>query len=73
MTNIRQICAVVVLTLALAFSTIAGDMQAPGITSSGDMQTPSVSAAGDMQFPSATADPLTEMALGFLLNLSSLL
>ena len=73
MRNIQQVCAVAALTLTIAFSTLAGEIQAPGVTAAGVMQTPGVTAAGVIQFPGATADPMTEMALGFLLNLSSLL
>ncbi|HYX71232.1 MAG TPA: hypothetical protein VE732_00555 [Nitrososphaera sp.] len=74
MRNIQHVCAVAVLTLILAFSTLAGEIQAPGVTAAaGVIQPPGVSTAGEIQLPGATADPLTEMALGFLLNLSSLL
>jgi hypothetical protein len=75
MTNFRQFCAAVTLMLVLTFSAFAGDIQLPGqtVTFAGDTQTPGVTAAGEILTPGATADPLTEMALGFLLNLSSLL
>jgi hypothetical protein len=84
MRNIKQLCVAAVLTLVITIPTFAGVIQTPGdtvngvtpppdATATGEMQTPGVNAAGDMQFPGATTDPLTEMALGFLLNLSSLL
>ena len=73
MSNIRQICTVVVLTLVLASSAIAGDMQAPGITSSGEISLPGETVAGEISTPGVTADMVTEIALGILLNVSSLL
>lgn len=73
MRSIRQFCAVFVLTLVLALSAFAGDMGFPGITAPGEMQTPGVTAADEISIPGVTVDPLTEMSLGFLLNLSSLL
>ncbi|HEV2912036.1 MAG TPA: hypothetical protein VGX92_01860 [Pyrinomonadaceae bacterium] len=84
MKNIRQVCAAAVLTLTLAFTTFAGVIQAPGVTTTSEMsfpgvtaqgvtEAPGVTAMGDMQTPGATTNPMTEMALGFLLNLSSLL
>jgi hypothetical protein len=48
--------------MALAFSAFAGDMLTPGVNAQGEMST-----------PGATANTVTEMALGFLLNVSSLL
>jgi len=59
---IRQFCAVTGLTMALAFSAFAGDMLTPGVNAPGEIST-----------PGATANTVTEMALGFLLNVSSLL
>lgn len=73
MKTFRHFCTAVVLTLSLALSAFAGEMQFPGITATGDMQAPGVSAAGEIQLPGATADTVTEMALGFLLNVSSLI
>jgi hypothetical protein len=48
-------------------------MSFPGVTAQGVTEAPGVTAMGDMQTPGATTNPMTEMALGFLLNLSSLL
>jgi hypothetical protein len=82
MKQLKQLCAAVLLTLALALSAFAGNMEYPGVTSqstqpsaTGNMDTPAVtssqpSAAGEMSAPGATTsiDPLTVLALGLLQN-----
>ena len=73
MRNIQQLCAAGVLTLIITISAFAGVIQTPGVTAAGEMLTPGVAATGETQFPGATADPMTDILLGFLLNLSSLL
>ena len=64
MKRLQQFCVITTLTLTLALSAFAGEMGCPGVTAAGEMQFPGVS---------ATADPVTEVALGFLLNAASLL
>jgi hypothetical protein len=71
--NVRQFCIAVVFTIGLTIPVFAGEIQLPGENASVKPQTPGTTAAGEISFPGATADPLTEMALGFLLNVSSLL
>lgn len=80
MRNFGQFCrkgfTVSVLVIALACSTLAGDIPYPGVTAtdsptlSGDMQHPvvssSVTTSGEMQFPGATVDPVTEIVLSLL-------
>jgi hypothetical protein len=73
MRTIQQLCVAGVLTLIFTISAAAGVMQTPGVTAGGDMLTPGVTAAGEIQFPGATGNPMTDVLLGFLLNLSSLL
>ena len=70
MRSIRQFCAAFGLTIVLAFSAFAGDMLGPGVTANGEMGCPGATTAGDIQLP---GDLATEIALDFLLNLSSLL
>jgi hypothetical protein len=62
MKSIRKFFVASSLMIALAFSTFAGEMSAPGVTVAGEISTPGV-----------TADTVTEVALEFLLNVSSLL
>ncbi len=63
MRSFRRFCATFFLVLALFFPALAGDIQLPGVTAVSDITLP-----GD----SAAADPLMEIGLGILLNLSSL-
>ena len=82
MKNLRQFCATLILTLALAFTAFAGEIGFPGSTNPPPKQ--QSSAAGDTQFPGATStddpsstdmtalDPVTEAALGLLRSLLSL-
>lgn len=75
----RQFCATVILTLALAFSTFAGEIGFPGSTTPPPEQQSSISV--ETQFPGATStvdlsstttaalDPMTEAALGLLRSL----
>jgi hypothetical protein len=71
------------LVLALACSTLAGQIPYPGIadpppsTITGDVQYPNVAsppatAYGDMQYPGATDSTLTETALNMLQSVLSL-
>ncbi len=70
MKQLKQLCAAVLLTLALALSAFAGEMWGPGVTS----QSSQPSAAGEMWTPGATTsiDPLTVLALSLLQNALSL-
>lgn len=62
MKNLRQLCASFVLTLALALSTIAGEISTPGVSATGEISTPGVTAF----------DPVTEAALNLIQSLLSL-
>jgi hypothetical protein len=73
MRSIQKLCAAFGLTIILAISAFAGDMLGPGLTATGEMSTPGVSATGDIQAPGVIADPTTEVALGFLLDVLSLI
>jgi hypothetical protein len=78
--NLRHLFAATVLTLALALSSFAGDVQFPGVNatstdeqSSGETQFPGATAAGDILTPGLTAlDPATEAALGLIRSLLAL-
>ena len=71
MKKIQQLCAAVVLTMALVLSASAGDMSAPGATNPTPQQESSVT--GDMAGPGVTSlDPVTEAALSLLQSLLSL-
>jgi hypothetical protein len=72
MRSIRQSCVAFVLTLVLALSAFAGDIQLPSQTVAGEMSFPGETVAGDMLAPGVTADSVVEIALGFLLDVSSL-
>jgi hypothetical protein len=61
MDTFRQLCCAAILSLALGVSSFAGDMQTPGIISS-----------DSTQGSRAKALPVVKLALGFLLNVSSL-
>jgi hypothetical protein len=79
---LRQFFAVTALTLVLAFSSLAGDIQFPGATNpsppqqscvTGDISCPGATATGEISFPGVVAlDPVTEAALGLLKSLLSL-
>lgn len=49
MRNTRQFCAIVLLIVTLALSTLAGEMHAPGLTVRDEIQTPRVTVAREMQ------------------------
>ncbi len=69
MKQLKQLCAAVLLTLALALSAFAGDIEFPGVTSSPSQP----SASGDISTPATTSiDPLTAVALSILQNALSL-
>jgi hypothetical protein len=77
MRTLRRLCAVLVLTLALALSAFAGDMTT-GVTSSsppsqanatGDIST---GITGDMTTGVTATDPVTEIVLNLLQSLLSL-
>ena len=63
----RQIVFASVLSLALACSTFAGEIQYPGITESS-----ALTANGVIQFPGNAVDPVTEIALSLLQGASLL-
>jgi hypothetical protein len=80
--NIRHLCTALLLMLVLAFSTMAGEMQGPGITSepptpgtsSGEIQFPGVTAAGEMQGPGiAETASATEFAMSLVYSVMSVL
>jgi hypothetical protein len=73
MKKLQQFCVITTLTLTLTLSAFAGEMGCPGVTANNDTPPPSGNVAGEILTPGATTDTMTEMALGFLLNLSSLL
>ena len=79
MKKFQQLCAATLLTLALALSTFAGEMQAPnviappppqpGITSTGDIQLRGSSAEGQIETSLASdADSVAEVALILLVG-----
>ncbi len=82
MKKLQQICASIVLILALALSCAAGDISMPGATRSsstqqcsvtGDISMPGTTAECDVLLPEVDAiDPVTEAALSFLQSLLSL-
>lgn len=76
MKTLQQSCAVMVLTLALAFSVFAGQIPTPGVTNPTPQQssvTGEISIPGDMSTPGMSAlDPVTEAVLGLLQGLMSL-
>lgn len=77
MRNFSQFCrkcmAVFTLVLVLAYPTLAGEMQYPGVATpppatTGDTQFPGVTSStemadGEIQFPGSTVDPITGMAI----------
>lgn len=82
MKKLQRFCAAVVLTLAVALSSAAGDISMPGITNSpssqqssvtGEISTPGATTTGDMPCPGVVAlDPVTEAALSLVQGLMSL-
>src|SRR5437588_6584475 len=75
MKNLRQFCAAVILTLALALSTLAGEMDFPGDVPPPppppsmmmDTSAPSVTSTSGTTTSDVTAvDPVTEAALSLL-------
>lgn len=77
MKRIQRLIATFVLTLALAFSAVAGDMPTPGIVE--PPPPPSTAVRGDMPCPGVEAtsstsgiDPVTEFTLSLLQSLLSL-
>lgn len=79
MKRIQRLIVTFILTLALAFSAVAGDMPGPGNTPTPPASTATegmpdgVSATGDMPGPGAvTLDPLTEFTLNLLQSVLSL-
>jgi hypothetical protein len=82
MKDFRRFFAAAALTLALTFSTLAGDIQSPGILTqpppaTGPMDTPKitdVSCSSDISYPGdVSLDPLTEVALSMLQSVLSIL
>ena len=80
MKNLRRLCAVVVLAMALSFSALAGDILTPGATQPRPKSTTtksitieaSNSEPGDILTPGAALGPVTEAALSLLQSLLSL-
>ncbi len=72
MRTIQHFCVASVLTLTITISAFAGVMQTPGAPAPDEQQTSSETVAGEMSTPSVTDDSLMEIALGFLLDVSSL-
>lgn len=82
MKTFRQFLAAAVLTLVLSFSSLAGDIQFPGVSSSppqpqssitGDISIPGATATGEMSAPGVIAlDPALEAALSFLQSVLAL-
>ena len=71
MKNLRQFCAAIVFTLALTFSALAGDINAPGLTTQ-PPPPPQPSATGDTaRSDAARLDPLTEITLRMLQSMLS--
>lgn len=82
MKTFQQSCAVMVLTLTLAFSVFAGQIPTPGATDptpqqqslvTGDISIPGATSTGDMSAPGEAAlDPVTEAVLSLVQGLMSL-
>jgi hypothetical protein len=72
MKRLQQFCVIATLTLTLTISAFAGEMGCPGVTSTCEL-TPPETIAGDVLTPGATDDSVIEIALGLLLDVSSLL
>ena len=79
MKPLRQLCAIAVLTLVLASSAIAGDMQCGLVPPPPDPPAPMMSempAEGTLTIGTTSADgsidPLTELTLSFLQSVLSL-
>ena len=83
MTNLRRLCAVVVLTVVLSFSAFGGEILTPGIaqTPQSNTTTTITSATsetcnlepGEILTPGSSAlDPVTESALSLLQSLFSI-
>jgi len=76
MKKLQQFCVIATLTLTLTISAFAGEMGCPGVTATCELSPPpagSENTAGDTHTPSATDDSVLEIALGLLLDVSSLL
>lgn len=84
MKNLRQLCATLILTLALALSALGGEIGFPGATNppppehqsalAEDTDLSDATATGDiMTSGMAALDPATEAALSFIRSLLSLL
>lgn len=71
MRPLRQLCAALVLTLALALSAFAGDMTT-GVTSTPPPPESQVITTGDMTTGVTVTDPEIEVILGLLQSLLSL-
>jgi hypothetical protein len=74
MREIRQLCAAALLTLALAFSAFAGDIQVPSVVEPPDPlnveSTPCVSGQMETSLISDT-DLLADSTLAFMVNMLS--
>lgn len=83
MNNLRRLCAVAVLTMALGISASAGDVLMPGITQTSQSKSTMTKTTGvapetcnlepgDVLMPGATLGPMTEAALSLLQSLFSI-
>ena len=81
MTNLRRLCAVVVLTVALSFSAFAGEILTPGIAQTPQSNTTTTITSATTEtcnlepgeiLTSGAMDPVTEAALSLLQNLFSI-
>ena len=79
MRYLRELCAAVVLTIALAFTALAGDIDLPGTampaTASSTVAAPDTTSPGESMKPGSEAPlagTLTEAALGLWQTIRSL-
>jgi len=82
MKNLRRLCAVLALMLALSLSASAGDILLPGSTQTTQSETTTTTTSaptetcnlepGDILLPDSALDPLTEAALSLLQSLFSI-
>jgi hypothetical protein len=73
MKKLQQFCVIATLTLTLTISAFAGEMGCPGVTSTCELDPSGETQAGDILTPGAMDDSVVEIALGLLLDVSSLL
>lgn len=71
MNNLRRLCAVAVLTVALSFSASAGEILTPGTKQTKTTTTCNLE-PGEILTPGSALDPVTEAALSLLQSLFSI-